>query len=313
MKHALILTVMLLPFFSEAQKFNTLEKVFEIPEPELIPEGIAYDAAGDAFYVGSLYKNKVIVIDSNGKISDFISADEDGDWGFLGMKVKDGKLWVCRGPLNNKHDSTGFSGLFVYDLKSGRRVKKYITADRGHLLNDLIFDNDDVYMTDSEGGAVYKLSAASDMLEVFIPKGTFVYPNGIAPGPKEGSMVVATSRGLQKIDMATKKVIPLTHPDYYIIAIDGLYSYNNTLIGFQSVMKPEAINQFFFDSNYSRVEDIKTLTCGDEAFYQPTTGAIKDGWLYFIGNSYVTTLDNEKNLTNPQILKNPQIYRVKLD
>lgn len=313
MKRAIIFIFILFPVLSKAQVFNTLEKVTEIPEPDLIPEGIAYDAEGDVFYIGSLYKNKIIAMDAEGKRSDFIKTNEDGEWSYLGMKVKDGKLWTCRSPLSDKHDSTGFSGLFVYDLKSGKRIKRYLTPDRGHLLNDLVFAGDDIYISDSQGGAVYKISSSNDQLEVFIPKGTFAYPNGITLAPDGGHLILATSGGLQKIDLATKQVTPLSHPDYYIIAIDGLYTYENTVIGFQSVMKPEAINRFYFDKDYAEVTDIKTLTCGHTAFYQPTTGAIKDGWLYFIANSYVTTLNNEKTITNPKLLKNPQVYRVKLD
>ncbi|UII30897.1 hypothetical protein LVD17_21625 [Fulvivirga ulvae] len=313
MKYAVILIFLSLPVLSKAQKFNTLEKVSEIPESDLIPEGIAHDPQSDAFYIGSLYKNKVIMMDRQGKVSDFIPANTDGDWSYLGMKVKDGKLWSCRGPLSEKHDSTGYSGLFVYDLKTGKRIKRYLTPDRGHLLNDLIFDGNDIYISDSQGGAVYKISSSNDRLEVFIPPGTFVYPNGITLTPDGGSLVLATSGGLQKIDIPTKQVTQLTHPDYYIIAIDGLYTYGDALIGFQSIMKPEAINQFTFDSAYTEVVNIKTLTCGHPAFYQPTTGAIKNGWLYFIANSYVTTLNNEKVITNPKLLKNPELYRVKLD
>lgn len=313
MKAVIAIVILSTSLDSAAQQFSTLEKAFEVPEHDLIPEGIAYDNETDVFYIGSLYKNKIIQINSQGKASDFIGADESGDWSYLGMKVKDGKLWVCRSPLNVKHDSAGYGGLFIYDLKSGSLLKKHVTSEAGHLFNDLTFHGEDVYISDSEGGAVYKLNASTDSLEKFITPGSLVYPNGITLAPDGESLVVATSRGLLKVNLASKEVSPLPQPGYYIVGIDGLYTYKGTLIGFQNIMKPEAINQFILNDEMDEVEAVKTLTCGHPSFFQPTTGAIKNGWLYFIANSYVTVMDDNKALTTPATLKNLEIYRVKLE
>lgn len=313
MKNIIILTICLFPLLSTAQTFKPLEKVFEVKEHDLIPEGIAYDTENDAFYIGSLYKNKVIKIDSNGTVTDFISSNKYGSWGYVGMKVKDGMLWVCKNPMSNKVDSAGFSGLFAYDLKSGKQTQKYITSEGGHFFNDIAFHNDNIYITDSNAGAVYRVDSSKDSLEVFIPSGSFIFPNGITISPDSTGIIIATSRGLQNINFETKEFSMIPHPGYYIVGIDGLYTYQGTLIGLQNVIKPESINQFILNENLNEVEAINTLSCAHPAFYQPTTGAIKDGWLYFIANSYVTTLSPEKTLTKEQALKNLEIYRVKLD
>ncbi|ELR73477.1 hypothetical protein C900_04329 [Fulvivirga imtechensis AK7] len=311
MKALFIALVLLIAHFGFAQK--PVEKVYEIPEVDLIPEGIAYDPAGDAFYIGSIYKSKIIKIDNNGQISNFTGENEYGPWGYLGMSVKDGILWTCRSPLDQSADSTGFSGLFGYDLKSGKLSKKYVTAEGGHLFNDLVFNNNDIYITDTDGGAIYKVNTGKDSLEVFVPARSLIGPNGITVSPDGGTLIISTVRGLQKLDLKTREITPLSHPVYYIIGNDGLYTYKNTLIGFHNITKPESINQFVLNQNIDAIDSVNVLACCHEDFYLPTTGVIKGNWLYFLANTYVAALNDNKELEDKSTLKNPLVYRVRLD
>lgn len=311
MKPILIVLALHLSLYALAQK--PAEKVYEIHEPDLIPEGIAYDPIGDAFYLGSIYKSKIVKIDNNGQVSNFTDENEYGPWGYLGLLVKDGILWACRNPLDKSADSTGYSGLFGYELKSGKLLEKYITQEGGHLFNDMTFYNNNIFITDTEGGAIYKLDTDKDSLEIFMPAKSFIGPNGITVSPNGKSLVISTVRGLQKLDPETKEITSLSHPVYYIIGNDGLYAYKNTLIGFHNITKPESINQFVLNQNMDAIESVDVLACCDPNFYLPTTGVIKDNWLYFIANSYVAALDDNKKLDDKSILKNPLIYRIKLD
>ena len=60
---------------------------FSIAEKDLIPEGIAYDPKGNAFYLGTLQKkNRKSHLGWPGK-PDFKKPREDGLWQVLGMKA----------------------------------------------------------------------------------------------------------------------------------------------------------------------------------------------------------------------------------
>lgn len=107
---------------------------FKVGEPNLIPEGIAYDERKKTFHVGSTYLRKIISIDEKGAVKNFISEAQDGMRGVLGLRVdaKRRVLWAVSSdaglamPLkNNPRDCIGCSKVFKYDLDTGRLVKKY--------------------------------------------------------------------------------------------------------------------------------------------------------------------------------------------
>lgn len=311
----LLMFFLFLPYFLIGQHFTKLEKAFEIQEKDLIPEGIAYDPSSNAFYVGSIYKNKIIKITEAGKVTDFVPEGAYGSWAYLGLKVNEntGELWACRSEMTNTKDSTGFSGIFRYNLKTGVLKKKYISKDAGHLFNDLTFHEGDTYFTDSEEGSIYRIDRAQDSLKIFIGAGSFIYPNGITLHPDGSGLIVSTARGLQKVNLKTKEITPLIHPGYFIIGVDGLYSYKNSLIGLCNIIKPEAVNQYVFNARADTIESVNTLACAHPDFYNATTGAIKNGWFYFIANSFVSQLKEDGHLKDEKSLRNLLIYRVKLD
>lgn len=311
----LLLLSLALPGFG--QKYNKLKKAFEVKEKDLIPEGIAYDASTDYFYIGSINKKKIIQIDPRGRVNDFGESASWGDFGFVGMRVdaEKGILWACRYQPDNTADSAGWGSLYKISLTSGKPLKKYLMpkTEVSHLFNDLVLHGENLYLTDSEAGALLQLNAATDSLEYLMPPGTFVYPNGISMAPDGQSLVVATAGGLYAVNYHTKEASPIETPDYYVIGIDGLYTFNGYLIGLQSVFMPETVSKFTLDASGKMVEEIRVLANNHPDFEKITTGAIKKGWLYFIANSYVSELDEDGQIKNPDKLKNLVVYRLKLD
>ena len=51
---------------------------FTIPEKGLVPEGVAYDPKTKSFFVSSIRKRKIVRVDANGKVSDFVKPAEGG-------------------------------------------------------------------------------------------------------------------------------------------------------------------------------------------------------------------------------------------
>jgi len=270
---------------------------FTIPEPDLIPEGIAHDPVENAFYVGSIYKRKILKVD-NGKVSIFASPDASGLFGVLGMKVdpKRRVLWVASAAGSELKDKDGWSGLFKFDLKSGKLVKKYIVEGKPgeHLFNDVALTaSGDVYATDSHTGAVYRLEADSDQLTPFLAAGSFVYPNGIALSPREDKLFIASyGAGITVVELATKRLRKLAHGTETTTAgIDGLYFANDSLIAVQNGIGPGRIVRFRLSPALDRITRTEVLESRNPKFNPPTTGAIAGPEFYYIANAQLGAID----------------------
>ncbi len=59
---------------------------FRLHDPKLIPEGIAYDAKGDRFFIGSIAQRKIVVTDGKGETRDFSQPNDKLD-DILGLAV----------------------------------------------------------------------------------------------------------------------------------------------------------------------------------------------------------------------------------
>lgn len=293
------------------------EKAFEVAEKDLIPEGIAYDSIGGSFYIGSITKSKIIKVDGKNKVSDFLETGAYGNWSYLGMKVdpENRVLWACRNQMINGADSAGYGGIFKYDLTTGELIQKYIVnkTEDTHLLNDLVLHRGNVYITDSEGGGLYIVKPESDSLEQFLPSKSFIYPNGITVSPDGEHLILATARGLQKVDLKSKDVTAIPFPSYYIVGIDGLYTFKNHLVGIQNAVFPESINKFFLSENMEEISGIEIITYNEPVFDKVTTGAIKENFLYFIANSHIDQLGDEGDIKDSTKLKNLEVYKVRID
>ena len=92
-----------------------LKVAYEIPENDLIPEGIAFNPKTRAIFVSSTWKRKILKISSDGKVEDFIKSGQDGILGVIGMKVDAERqlLWVCT--------SIAGKGMPVQNLTDWRR------------------------------------------------------------------------------------------------------------------------------------------------------------------------------------------------
>jgi hypothetical protein len=118
---------------------------FTLPQPDLLTEGIAYDPIQRVFYIGSVRHRKILRVSSTGAVSDFVTAQRDSLWAPMGMKVDPARraLWVAVAArpqmLGYNSADSGRSGLFRYDLKTGKLTGRYLIRPDGayHVLGDL--------------------------------------------------------------------------------------------------------------------------------------------------------------------------------
>jgi sugar lactone lactonase YvrE len=284
---------------------------FTISEKDLLPEGLAYDPLDDYFYLGSLWKCKIVRIDRRGRVSDFTDEKQDGLRSVAGIKVDPERrvLWAASfvgQPWSRiAPEEIGWSGLFKYDLKTGKLLKKYTLSgkSRGHLFNDLtITRTGDVFITDTSAAAIYVVFHDKDELEVFLESGEFMYPNGIALGKDDLSLYMAASNGAYYIDIPKKTCKPIANPDDMTLSgVDGMYYYQNSLVCVQNRLN--RISRFYLNRAGDGAEDLEIIETRNPHFILPTTGCIAGDRFYYIANSQAYSLNQDGTLFPREKLK----------
>ncbi len=294
------------------------EPAFTIDEPDLIPEGMTYDRVEKSFYMGSLYKSKIIKIDAAGNTQDFVRERQDGLVPVVGMKVDPERrlLWAVTGYGTPREklpsELLGTAGVFKYDLASAALIKKYMLP-RGerHFLNDLVLTKSgDVYITDSNVPAIYRISATTDTIEKFMDLPGVPYPNGIDISPDEHRLFVAAN-DIYSVDLATKTFKALQSPENVILSGDGLYFYRNSLIAVQNETY-NRIARFYLNKEQDAVDSLQILEANNPGFDIPTTGVVVDGYFYFISNSQLNHFDREGRIFPSEKLNPVKVLRIRL-
>lgn len=296
---------------------------FTLAERDLIPEGIAHDPVTDTLFVGSIFQRKVLSISKDGTVRDFIPEARDGLWSVLGMKVDAVRrhLWVAsyagKGMKGARAEDVGRAGLFQYQLPSGALLARYTldNTPRHHLLNDIaVSAAGDVFVTDSDAGAVHVLRAGAKALTPLVPEDTLIYPNGIALSEQSGRLYVAHFGGLVLVDLASGQHTPLQAPAGMVLAgIDGLSAHEGSLIAIQNGLGRARVARFHFGADPSQLERAEVLESGNRLFGEiPTTGVVVGNAFLYIANSQLRRLGPDGLLPAPEPPSQPVLLRVEL-
>ncbi len=259
---------------------RTSQPAFKIPEGDLVPENLAYDPATREFFFGSTTKNKIVRCNSSGICKPFAT----GLGTVLGLKVDPltRTLWAT----SNSSNSTNESGLFHYDLASGKLIRKF-TLTGAHIFNDLVVTKaGDVFVTDTRAGAVYRLSHTSGDLEILPGAEKLTAANGIALSPDETRLYVASfGDGISIIDPVSGKTQPIARPPNACLAyIDGLYAYGRSLIAIQNGPMTPRVVRLHLDSTRDRIVRLEVLERRNPIFDGVTTGVLTGRDFYFVAN-----------------------------
>jgi len=265
---------------------------FVTDEKDLIPEGLAYDARQNLFYLGSLHRRKIVKIDREGRVSDFVPADRYGLLPVLGIRLdpRDGTVWAAT------MEDAGRTELVHFD-SAGNLEGRFSPHDGAkHGFNDLVVrGNGEVIATDSLGNLVFRFDPQSHAFSSVPVYRTLFYPNGIALGDDDRSLFVADGVGVVKIDLSdnsSRDVDPGPHNT--IAGADGLYWHNGSLIAVQNGMGSPRVAAFKLSKDGSRVTKVTVLENRTQFTALPTTGAIRGNDFYFIANSQIDNLNGDK-------------------
>ena len=288
---------------------------FRLGDSKLIPEGIAYDAKQERFFIGSVAQKKIVSANRKGEVKNFSGPEDNLDC-VLGLFVDAAHEQLYAVSTNGFLDEAQKqrrNAVVRYDLKSGRLVNRYDAPDASQL-NDLTVAADGtIYATDSATGTLFRKRPAEKILTPFGAKSALPGANGIALGA-DGSLYVAISTGIAKIDLSSGMRTLLPQPDTVVTGgCDGLYWYNGDLVGIQNVTNPGRVIRIALADQGTRISGVTTLQSHHHSeFSEPTTGAIAGDVLYVLANSYVGHFQPDGSLKNPEQLKPTAIVAVPL-
>jgi sugar lactone lactonase YvrE len=295
---------------------------FELPDPELLIEGVAHDSTRGEFLVGSVRKGRILRVGRDGSVGDF-AVVEGGHWAPLGLRVDRprGALWVAAAArpqvAGYQPADSGRSAIMRYDLRSGRLTHRYEppAGDEYHVIGDLIVTRGgDVYATDSRAPVVYRITAGSDSLERFVASPLLLAAQGLALTPDERTLYVADySRGILRVDLPSR-VVTLVEPADSVLAlgIDGLYYHRGDLIGIQNGVAPHRVARFVLSPSGDRILQSKVLERAHPRHQEPTLGVLVDGELFYVANSQWERFGEDGGIPQAELLERPVVLRLPL-
>jgi sugar lactone lactonase YvrE len=294
---------------------------FELPEVDLLTEGIAYDSARGTFFVGSVRKGKILRAAGDGRASTF-AAVEGGHWAPLGLRVdqRRGTLWVAAAALSQtaaySAADSGRSAILRYDLRSGRLSRRYEPRDgEAHAIGDLIVTRaGDVFATDSRAPIVYRIRAGSDSLERFTRSPLLLSAQGLALTPDERTLYVADyARGILRVDLASRSVTLMQTADSVLaLGIDGMYYHEGHLIGIQNGVAPHRVVRLSLSPAGDRIVEARVLERAHPRYQEPTLGVLVNGELFYIANSQWERFGQDGGIPDSTALERPVVLRLPL-
>jgi hypothetical protein len=292
---------------------------FVLPQKDLLTEGIAYDAARDAFFVSSVHRRKIVRRAADGAVSDFVPEGKDGLDAVLALAVDAPRNRLLAGTAvlpqmaGFEKSRDGRSALVAFDLATGKRAGRWeLPADgKPHAANDLaVAENGDVLVTDSLGSGIYRLKAGAAAFDTLVAPGVFRSPQGIAFGPGGRLYVADWVYGLYWLDADGTRHEVASPPDVPLLGIDGLVARGRTLYVTQNGIAPHRVTALELDASGERVATGRVLDMNDPEFAEPTLLVLARGDLYVVGRSQWGAFDEKTGAADEKKLREPAVLRI---
>ena len=276
---------------------GTSRTAFVIPgEADMVPEGLAYDAAEKAYYIGSVHKRKILRVDSTGAIAEFAAPGQGGLMSALGMLVDpaDRNLWVATAGVAETaglpEEQRGRSAVYRFDLDTGALLVTYHFSNRDEqrVVGDLALAADgDMYVSDARGSGIYRIRAGGDFLETFVQPGVFRSPQGMALSADGRWLYVADySKGIFRVHRTTREAQRLAQADdVTLLGVDGLVRHGQALIAIQNGTAPHRILRLDLDDDGGRISGVRVLAAALPDWDEPTLGMIVGDRFFYVANS----------------------------
>lgn len=297
--------------------------VVTMPDADLLTEDLAHDPGTRRTYVSSIRKRKILVVEPDGGVRDFVASGQDGIGGVFGLAL-DGARGVLWATANTVPQAEGYSPaakskpvLLCYELASGRLTARHeLQADGEPSLAELAVAPDGtVYVSESAEGGLYVLRPGSKTLEPLgLPAGELASPQGLALSPDARRLFVADYvRGIASVELATKQLSWLGTPESTAVnGIDGLILAGAEMFAVQNGTDPRRILRLRLDVALDRIEAVDILESGVPDLGEPTHAVLVDGALQVLANTGWDRVAEDGSMKSDAATKPATLRRIEL-
>ena len=272
------------------------EVAFRLADPALVATGIAVDPRTGDTYIGSVRQRKIVRRTKDGLVSDFTRPAQDGLMAVDSLAIDSARrlllasCGVAPFMTGYSKDDYGRSGLFLFDLATGKLLRKAMLPADGkrHILNALVLDrHGNAYVSDSGVAGVYRLEQGTSELKVFIAENVFRSTQGLALSDDEKTLFVADySDGVWAVDIASKERRRLEDPaDAWLPGLDGLTRVPDGFIAVQIGIRPERVLRLRLDKQGRRITTVEILEMNHPEYGGPIQGVVSGGAFFYVANS----------------------------
>jgi len=266
---------------------------FTVPARDLFPEGLAVDAENRLFYMGSMHLRKIVKFALNGNVSDFVSQDAFDLMPVGGVHVDpvDHSVWASTDAGEKRRPE------LLHFAAQGKLLERYASpGTMPYDLNDLVLRGSrEIFTTDTEGHHVYRFDRTSHTFKDMKFYRPVFYPNGITLSGDGNLLFVADMLGIIRSDLLTNEsedVDPGAHNT--LSGIDGLYWNKGEFLGVQYGTGAYRVMRWQLAVDGRKVTGSQTLEYRTELVSDPTTGAVFGDNFYFISNTGIYNLEDDK-------------------
>ena len=296
---------------SRIPRLDYAPTVFELADRGLLPEGIAFDAPSNTFFLGSVAEHKIVRVDASRQPSDF--AANIGLDAVLGVAVDSPRrhLYAVSTSFVSQPAAKPYrNAIFEFDLVTGRLLHRFDVPQAVQLNEVTVAPGGRVYASDAQTGAVFEIPERGEP-RVVLAAGRVHGANGLAASPDGRRLYVAHAAGIVTIDLVTGDANPLRAPPRAnVAAIDGLYQWQGMLIGVENVTNPGRVVAIRLANDGLSIENVRTLLSHHlAALEEPTTGAIAPDGFYLLARTGLShlradgTLGDAANVPRPLVVK----------
>ena len=236
----LVLCALVLLGVPERAAARALPSRYVVPGEQVFPEGIAAAPRSPVFFVGSTTSGTIFVGHvRRARLREFLPGGQDERTDVRGLEVdRRGRLWAAGGATGR---------LFVYDLRSGRLLRRFETGAGGFINDQAVTRRGDAYFTDSRRPVIFRVSnsqarptadrdappaeAFVDLTGSPIEYGPGFNLNGIVATRDDRALLTVQSNTgrLFRIDLATRAVTEVDLGGFRLTNGDGLVLAGNVL------------------------------------------------------------------------------------
>ena len=297
------------------------DTAFLVKDKTLHVESVTTGEEDDIFYIGSIHKRKIVKVNRDKSLSDFTKPKQDGLCAVFDLKTDQSKkyLWVSSSPVP---EMEGYqddlpSGVFQYDIKSHKLVKKFLPENpKLELVLGSIAINKkgEVFASDSKGNLIFKVNESTGKLEQFFSSEEFWNVQGITFSDDNKYMFIADYiKGIFRLNLTNFDLLLLPKNfDLSLKSVDGLAFFNNSLIAIQNGLKPMRVTRYALNKNMDTLESYSILDQGHPAFNEPTLGTLDKNTFYYVANSLWSGYDDNHGLKPDAQLQEVVILKTNL-